>query len=71
MVAPDIPEDAMPLAFPVVDWLFLITVLVVDDAVVDESVVTEFTVVGLLVVVGGGVVVHGPEVHEGLTGTVQ
>lgn len=39
----------------------------------EESVVTEVeeSVVGPVVVVGGGVVVHGPGVHDGFTGTVH
>lgn len=47
--------------------------LVVPALDVEESVVTEVeeSVVGPVVVVGGGVVVHGPGVHDGFTGTVH
>lgn len=58
------------------DWDFVVPELevvgpVVMDSVVMESVVKEIVVVGIAVVVGGGVVVHGPGVQEGFTGTVH
>ena len=67
----DDPEVPALLVCPAVDWLLVVTVFVVGESEVDDSVVMEFVVVGLVVVVGGGVVVHGPEVHEGLTGTLH
>lgn len=58
------------------DWDFVVPELevvgpVVMESVVRESVVMEIVVVGISVVVGGGVVVHGPGVQEGFTGTVH
>lgn len=53
------------------DWDFVVPELEVVGPVVMESVVRESVVMEIAVVVGGGVVVHGPGVQEGFTGTVH
>lgn len=60
-----------PPVCPLVDPTLVVAVFDVEESVVTELVVEESVVVGPVVVVGGGVVVHGPGVHDGFTGTVH
>lgn len=53
-----------PPVCPLVDPTLVVAVFDVEESVVTELVVEES-------VVGGGVVVHGPGVHDGFTGTVH
>lgn len=57
-----------PPVCPLVDLTLVVPALDVEESVVTE---VEESVVGPVVVVGGGVVVHGPGVHDGFTGTVH
>lgn len=53
-----------PPVCPLVDPTLVVAVFDVEESVVTELVVEES-------VVGGGVVVHGPGIHDGFTGTVH